>query len=122
MNSFPGWEKYTQFTHPLQKYEEWKQGLPDMKWLDEVLPDSEQWTKVSKGLLAMSASMKDSIQIDPRLKQLTEERMAAWREWFDSRLDNAIKAAETNENPELESRWSERMSFCVAVPTRRVGQ
>lgn len=75
-----------------------------MKWLDDVMPDSEQWGKFSKGLMAMSSSVKDSIQVDPRLKQLTEERMSAWRTWFDSRLDNAIKAAETTDNPELDSK------------------
>lgn len=80
-----------------------------MKWLDEVLPDSKQWAKFSQGLLDMSAQMKDSIQIDPRLKQLTEDRMAAWRNWFDSRLDNAIKAAETGDNPELDSMLINRL-------------
>lgn len=29
--------------------------------------------------------------------------MAEWRVWFDSRLDNAIEAAETQENPQIES-------------------
>lgn len=55
--------------------------------------------------MAMSAQVKDSIQVDPRLKELTEQRMAAWRNWFDSRLDNAIKAAETTDNPELDSMY-----------------
>lgn len=32
--------------------------------------------------------------IDPRLKQLGEEKMGEWRLWFDNRLDNAIEAAE----------------------------
>lgn len=91
------------FCFQFQKYEQWKEGLPDMKWLDEVLPDSEQWGKFSKGLMAMGSQVKDSIQLDPRLKELTDQRMAAWRNWFDSRLDNAIKAAESAENPELDS-------------------
>lgn len=75
-----------------------------MKWLDDVLPDSEQWAKFSKGLMAMSSNVKDSIQIDPRLKKLTDDRMASWRAWFDSRLDDAIKAAETTDNPDVDSR------------------
>lgn len=29
--------------------------------------------------------------------------MAEWRVWFDSRLDNAIEAAETQESPQIES-------------------
>lgn len=30
--------------------------------------------------------------------------MAEWRVWFDSRLDNAIEAAETQESPQIESK------------------
>lgn len=40
---------------------------------------------------------------DPRIKQLSDDKMAEWRVWFDSRLDNAIEAAETQENPQIES-------------------
>lgn len=32
--------------------------------------------------------------LDPRLKQLGEEKVNEWRLWFDNRLDNAIEAAE----------------------------
>lgn len=28
--------------------------------------------------------------------------MAEWRRWFDSRLDDAIEAAATQENPQIE--------------------
>lgn len=28
--------------------------------------------------------------------------MAEWRSWFDSRLDDAIEAASTQQNPEIE--------------------
>jgi hypothetical protein len=31
---------------------------------------------------------------DPRLKQLSEQKMDEWRAWFDNRLDNAIEAVE----------------------------
>jgi optic atrophy protein 1 len=31
--------------------------------------------------------------LDPRLKQLSEDKMSEWRKWFDNRLDNAIEAA-----------------------------
>ncbi|XP_055532232.1 dynamin-like 120 kDa protein, mitochondrial isoform X1 [Wyeomyia smithii] len=86
-----------------KRYEEWKDGLPDMKWLDEVLPDNEKWGKFTKSLLAIKDSVKDSIEIDPRLKQLSENKINEWREWFDQRLDNAIEAAETQQNPQIES-------------------
>jgi len=30
--------------------------------------------------------------------------MNEWREWFDSRLDNAIEAAETQDNQQIDSK------------------
>lgn len=86
-----------------QKYEQWKDGLPDMKWLKEIMPDNDQWDNFSKSLVSMQKSMRDVIQIDPRLKQLGDEKMAEWQAWFNSRLDDAIKAAETNDNAEIDS-------------------
>lgn len=86
-----------------------------MGWLNEVFPDNEQWQNFSNGVISMTEKFKDSIEIgecciifvssdrfiifyflflDPRLKELGEERMTEWRKWFDNRLDNAIEAAE----------------------------
>uniref|UniRef100_A0A3F2YWU8 Dynamin-like GTPase OPA1, mitochondrial n=1 Tax=Anopheles farauti TaxID=69004 RepID=A0A3F2YWU8_9DIPT len=86
-----------------KRYEEWKDGLPDMKWLEEVLPDNEKWAGFTKNLLAVKDAVKDSIEIDPRLKQLSEHKINEWRQWFDQRLDNAIEAAETQQNPQIET-------------------
>uniref|UniRef100_A0A2M4BC90 Dynamin-like GTPase OPA1, mitochondrial n=1 Tax=Anopheles marajoara TaxID=58244 RepID=A0A2M4BC90_9DIPT len=86
-----------------KRYEEWKDGLPDMKWLEEVLPDNEKWAGFTRNLLAVKDAVKDSIEIDPRLKQLSENKMNEWRQWFDQRLDNAIEAAETQQNPQIET-------------------
>lgn len=44
------------------------------------------------------------IFLDPRLKQLSEHKLNEWRQWFDQRLDNAIEAAETQQNPQIESK------------------
>ncbi|XP_061511921.1 dynamin-like 120 kDa protein, mitochondrial isoform X2 [Anopheles gambiae] len=86
-----------------KRYEEWKDGLPDMKWLEEVFPDNEKWAGFTKNLLAVKDAVKDSIEIDPRLKQLSEHKLNEWRQWFDQRLDNAIEAAETQQNPQIET-------------------
>uniref|UniRef100_A0A336MA42 Dynamin-like GTPase OPA1, mitochondrial n=1 Tax=Culicoides sonorensis TaxID=179676 RepID=A0A336MA42_CULSO len=80
-----------------KKYEEWRDGLPDLKWLDEVLPDTEQWRAFNKGLSNTLASFKNNIQLDPRIKQISENKMAELRDWFDTRLENAIEAAEEQE-------------------------
>lgn len=77
-----------------KKYEEWKDGLPDLGWLNEVMPDPEQWSQFNKSMTNLRDAFKDSIQIDPRLKQLGENKMNELREWFDNRLENAIEAAE----------------------------
>ncbi|XP_055593264.1 dynamin-like 120 kDa protein, mitochondrial isoform X2 [Uranotaenia lowii] len=86
-----------------KRYEEWKDGLPDMKWLEEVFPDNDKWAKFTSSLLKVKDSVKDSIEIDPRLKQLSENKINEWREWFDRRLDNAIEAAETQKNEQIET-------------------
>lgn len=75
-----------------------------MKWLDDVLPDNEQWHKFSKSLMSVGEAVRDSIEIDPRLKKISEEKLAEWRAWFDNRLDNAIEAAETTTNPTVEGK------------------
>lgn len=41
---------------------------------------------------------------DPRLKQLSDNKMEEWRRWFDTRLDDAIEAASTQQHPEIESK------------------
>lgn len=46
-----------------KKYEEWRDGLPDLKWLDDVLPDTEQWKAFNKGLSTTLASFKNNIQL-----------------------------------------------------------
>lgn len=46
-----------------KKYEEWKDGLPDFKWLNDVLPDNEQWSSFSKSIKDMSANVGNSIEL-----------------------------------------------------------
>lgn len=48
---------------PFKKYEEWKDGLPDMAWLKEVFPDNEQWQKFSNGVIFATENIKNSIEI-----------------------------------------------------------
>ncbi|XP_059224978.1 dynamin-like 120 kDa protein, mitochondrial isoform X4 [Stomoxys calcitrans] len=77
-----------------KKYEDWKDGLPDLKWLEEALPQGEKWSQFSKTLMEIGGAVKDVIEIDPRLKQLGEDKVNEWRQWFDNRLDDAIEAAD----------------------------
>ncbi|GLH01491.1 Dynamin-like 120 kDa protein, mitochondrial [Gryllus bimaculatus] len=80
----------------LQKtYEQWKENLPDMKWLDEYIPDTEQWNALRTSLMDIKDKIVDNVEIDPRLKALGEAQYQNFRNWFDKRLNDAIEAAET---------------------------
>lgn len=79
-----------------KKYTEWKDGLPDMKWLDELMPDNEKWNQWRGSLINLRDQVKDNIEIDPRLKALSEAKLQQFRTWFDQRLDDAIAASENN--------------------------
>lgn len=46
-----------------QRYEEWKDGLPDMKWLEDIFPDNQQWKQFSRDLALVSKSVGESIEI-----------------------------------------------------------
>jgi len=42
--------------------------------------------------------------VDPKLKQLGEDKLSEWRSWFDNRLDDAIEAADYQGTQIVESR------------------
>ncbi|XP_017146501.1 dynamin-like 120 kDa protein, mitochondrial isoform X4 [Drosophila miranda] len=46
-----------------KKYEDWKDGLPDMKWLQDAMPQGERWSQFSKNLLEVGAVVKNAIDI-----------------------------------------------------------
>lgn len=49
-----------------QKYSEWKDGLPDMGWLNELLPDNEQWDRFTTTLISAKEKIGDQLQIGKR--------------------------------------------------------
>ncbi|XP_050512015.1 dynamin-like 120 kDa protein, mitochondrial isoform X2 [Diabrotica virgifera virgifera] len=81
-----------------KKYNDWKDGLPDMKWLDEVLPDNEKFQQWRANLVDFKDNIKNNIELDPRIKALTENKYNEFKSWFDQRLDDAIAAAEAQES------------------------
>ncbi|XP_030557884.1 dynamin-like 120 kDa protein, mitochondrial isoform X6 [Drosophila novamexicana] len=46
-----------------KKYEDWKEGLPDMKWLEDALPQGERWSQFSQNLIEMGSVVKNAIDI-----------------------------------------------------------
>ncbi|CAG9768436.1 unnamed protein product [Ceutorhynchus assimilis] len=86
-----------------KKYNDWKEGLPDLKWLDDVLPDNEKFNQWRGNLIEFRDSVKNNIEIDPRIKALSEAKYTQFRSWFDQRLDDAIAAAEKAEQTQNEN-------------------
>ncbi|XP_046669274.1 dynamin-like 120 kDa protein, mitochondrial isoform X2 [Homalodisca vitripennis] len=77
-----------------KKYEEWKDGLPDMKWLDSMLPNQDQVNNF-KGSMALLTEKIKNFEIDPRLKKAVgDSQFGSMKEWFDKRLEEAYTAAE----------------------------
>lgn len=79
------------------KYNDWKDGLPDLKWLDEVLPNNEKWQQWRSNLVEFKDNVKNNIELDPKLKALTGAKYNELKSWFDQRLDDAIAATEAQE-------------------------
>lgn len=46
-----------------KKYDEWKDGLPDLKWLQDALPQGEKWSTFNKRLLEAGELVKTAIEI-----------------------------------------------------------
>lgn len=88
-----------------------------MKWLEDVFPDNDQWQSFSKSVGNLTHSLKNSIEIDPRLKKLSEDKMAEWRQWFDSRLDNAIEATEIEASIDNAGSMKLFQAFCSSFCT-----
>lgn len=54
-------------------------------------------------------------QTDPRIKEFGEAKYRQYREWFNQRLDDAIKAAEVNQNQAVDSSRSESNRFFLIL-------
>ncbi|XP_068145008.1 dynamin-like GTPase OPA1, mitochondrial isoform X5 [Drosophila tropicalis] len=46
-----------------KKYEDWKDGLPDLKWLEDAMPQGERWSQFSRNLLEVGSVVKNAIDI-----------------------------------------------------------
>ncbi|XP_045102855.1 dynamin-like 120 kDa protein, mitochondrial isoform X2 [Portunus trituberculatus] len=78
-------------------YEQWKEALPDAKFLEELLPSQEDLDSIRASLITYRDKIKDSIpefSLDPKLWEAGEEGYSQVAQWFKERLDDAIQAAE----------------------------
>ncbi|KAL0810262.1 hypothetical protein ABMA28_010425 [Loxostege sticticalis] len=51
-----------------KKYTEWKDGLPDMGWLNDLLPNDDQWDRFTTTLISAKDKIGDQLQIEPAPK------------------------------------------------------
>ncbi|XP_020283236.1 dynamin-like 120 kDa protein, mitochondrial isoform X5 [Pseudomyrmex gracilis] len=80
-----------------KKYEQWKDGLPDIGWIQDMMPNEKQWQDFRESLMMVKSNTVDKIEIDPRIKEFGLAKYQEYKTWFDRRLDDAIKAAESNQ-------------------------
>ncbi|KAH9632425.1 hypothetical protein HF086_010818 [Spodoptera exigua] len=110
-----------------KKYAEWKDGLPDMGWLNDLLPDNEQWDQFTttlinakskigdnlqieglsavtavQGWLSLGVPLTLSVHIDPRLREAGLARAHELRDWLQQRYEDAVAAAAANNAAGLE--------------------
>nr|NP_001286412.1 optic atrophy 1, isoform D [Drosophila melanogaster]AHN56210.1 optic atrophy 1, isoform D [Drosophila melanogaster] len=46
-----------------KKYEEWKDGLPNFKWLEDAMPQGERWSQFSRNLIEVGSLVKNAIEV-----------------------------------------------------------
>ena len=76
-----------------KQYEEWKDGLPDTEWIKNLFPSDKDFDKYRSSLIKAGENIKckaNEIDIDPVLGKIVD-----YRKWFEKRLNDAIKAADT---------------------------
>jgi optic atrophy protein 1 len=47
----------------LQKYEEWKDGLPDISWINRMMPTEQQFDDFRTLLISIKGSVFNSIEL-----------------------------------------------------------
>ncbi|XP_044017914.1 dynamin-like 120 kDa protein, mitochondrial isoform X2 [Aphidius gifuensis] len=79
-----------------KKYESWKEGLPGIEWMEQLVPTDKQWQDFRGTFTDMKNNVANSVEIDPRIKDFGDAKYREYKSWFSQRLDDAIQAAETN--------------------------
>lgn len=103
-----------------KKYEEWKEALPDMSWVQKLLPKDQEWQDAAQSIIQFKDKMIGNVNIDPRLKELGEAKYREYKMWFDQRLDNAIKAAESRKSIDQNGNSSNRMFDVISTVANQV--
>lgn len=46
-----------------QKYEQWKESLPDLGWLQNLMPNEKRWQDFRESLMTIKDNMADKIEV-----------------------------------------------------------
>lgn len=52
-----------------KKYEQWKEGLPDLEWLENLMPSEKQWQDFRESLMSIK-NVADKIEIGKQNKSI----------------------------------------------------
>lgn len=77
----------------MQKLDEWKQGLPDFKWLRDVLPEHEAVDRMTRGL----QDLADRLRVEKNVFSDVSNGIAGSVEVFNQWLDEAREARRRDE-------------------------
>ncbi|XP_014281304.1 dynamin-like GTPase OPA1, mitochondrial isoform X2 [Halyomorpha halys] len=78
------------------KYQAWKDSLPDLSWLDTYLPSTKTVDSFRESMISLTERVKD-IEIDPKLMSVGETKWRDMQEWLNKRIDEAYEAAKQSE-------------------------
>lgn len=54
----------------VQKYNEWKDSMPDLGWLENLMPTEEHWQDFRKSLMTVKNTVADKIEIGEHNKYI----------------------------------------------------
>ncbi|KAF0741193.1 dynamin-like 120 kDa protein, mitochondrial isoform X1, partial [Aphis craccivora] len=76
-----------------KKYQEWKDSLPDLSWLDDIFPNNNVANTIQTSLKSIMDTMQE-IDFD---SSKSNEKLGKLKVWLDSHIDQAFKTAEITE-------------------------
>ncbi|CAG7831171.1 unnamed protein product [Allacma fusca] len=69
-----------------ERFQSWKDSLPDMKWLESILPSEQTKSNIYSTVQDLKAKIQE-FEIDPKLKDASSEQLNYWRKWFSDKLE-----------------------------------
>ncbi|XP_039278968.1 LOW QUALITY PROTEIN: dynamin-like 120 kDa protein, mitochondrial [Nilaparvata lugens] len=103
-----------------QKVQEWMDAIPDTKWIKDYIPDNERFDSFRAKMITFKDKLGD-FEIDPRLKQFSESRLDKVKDWFDRKLDEAVVAANEQEQKAIQIDTKLGTLSAASIPSEMSG-